>query len=292
MKVLILGGGGMLGHKLLQQLSGEADVFASVRGDGRRLIDFEIASQNQIIPNIDVTNDVALRDTVKDLRPEVVINAVGVIKQLPTSKDVINTLQVNSILPHKLSRLGCEFGFRVIQISTDCVFLGTKGNYSEKDPADALDLYGRSKNLGEITDGDNVTIRTSIIGRELSTSHSLIEWFLAKSGGRIKGYANAIYSGFPTIVFADIIRSLLFEHRQLRGLYHISSEPIDKYSLLLLVNQAYGTNVTIDRDENFKLDRSLDSSVYRELTGFVPLAWEEMVQQMADDPTPYDNWRK
>lgn len=292
MKVLILGGAGMLGHKLLQKLSPEADVFATVRDDGQRLIEFGIASKTQIIPGIDVTDDLVLQKTIDHIRPEVVINAVGVIKQLPTSNNVINTLLVNSILPQKLQNLARQAGFRVIQISTDCVFLGTKGNYSEHDPADALDLYGRSKNLGEITDGDCLTIRTSIIGREIATSHSLIEWFLSNRGGRVKGYANAIYSGFPTIVFADIIRSLLFDYRQLCGLYHISSEPIDKYSLLKLVDEAYGANVAVDRYEDFKIDRSLDSSLYRDLTGFTPPSWEEMVERMADDPTPYENWRK
>jgi len=292
MKILILGGAGMLGHKLLQKLSPEADVFVTVRDDGRFLVEHGLASAQQIIPGLDITNDFNLRKTINDLRPDAVINSVGVIKQLPPANDVVTTLLVNSILPHKLRDLSNEFGFRFVQISTDCVFLGSKGNYSEHDPADALDLYGRSKSLGEIADGNCVTVRSSMIGRELSTSHSLIEWFLSNRGKRIKGYANAIYSGFPTIVFADIIRSLLFEHRQLRGLYHISSDPIDKYSLLVLANQAYGANVTIEPDESFRLDRSLDSSKFRELTGFVPMSWEEMVEQMANDPTPYEEWRK
>jgi dTDP-4-dehydrorhamnose reductase len=292
MKLLILGGSGMLGHKLLQRLSDDLEVYASVRDDGKRIVELGIAALRQIVPGIDVRDDAALRSVISTLRPDAVVNAVGVIKQLPSSNDLINTLTINSILPHRLGLLSREFGFRFITISTDCVFSGTKGNYSEGDPADALDLYGRSKNLGEVTDGNCLTVRSSIIGREVSTSHSLVEWFLGNRGGRVKGFANAIYSGFPTIVFADIIGNLLLGHPELNGLYHISSEPIDKFRLLTLVNQAFDAGITIERDEEFTIDRSLNSTLFRAATGFTPPGWEAMIEQMASDPTPYDAWRK
>src|SRR5262249_8838615 len=153
--------------------------------------------------------------------------------------DIVTTLKVNSILPHRLGQMSTEYGFRLILISTDCVFAGDKGNYSEEDKADALDVYGSSKRLGEVTVSRCLTIRTSIIGRELSTNHSLIEWFLSNRGGRVKGFTRAIYSGFPTIVFADIIADLLLKHTGLEGLYHISGEPIDKFGLLSMVDRAY-----------------------------------------------------
>ena len=292
MKVLVLGGNGMLGHKLVQHLSSQFDVWTTVRQPFESIRRFGIFSEEKTLDRVHVDDASILEGVIAELRPDVVINAIGVIKQRPSSRDVITTLTVNSILPHRLCELSRRLGFRLICVSTDCVFSGDKGMYIEADPSDASDLYGRSKSLGEVTDENCLTVRTSIIGRELASNHSMVEWFLSNRGGKVNGYANAIYSGFPTIVFADIIRSLLFEHRQLRGLYHISSDPIDKYSLLVLANQAYGANVTIEPDESFRLDRSLDSSKFRQLTGFQPKPWEEMVEQMANDPTPYEEWRK
>ena len=291
MRILILGGSGMLGHKLIQQLSPRFDVFATVRNDGNALLSRGIIRPSQLVANIDVSDDSTLIKAIKTAQPNAVINAVGIVKQSSTANDVIKSLTVNSILPNKLSQLGEKYDYRLITISTDCVFIGDKGNYSEIDTPNATDLYGHSKILGEVTEGNCLTIRTSIIGREINTSHGLIEWFLKNRGGRVNGFSNAIYSGFPTIVFADIIGDLLLDHPDLQGLYHISSEPIDKFRLLGLVNDAFNAQVTIDRDEAFEIDRSLDSSRFRITTGFSPPTWEEMIERMAADPTPYDHWR-
>jgi len=260
MRILILGGSGMLGHKLVQRLSPRFDVFATVRDDGEVLISREFVQRTQLLPNIDVSSDSALTKAIKSSRPDAVINAVGIVKQHPTANDVINTLTINSILPHRLSQFGHRYGFRLITISTDCVFSGEKGNYSEADTPDATDLYGRSKILGEVNEGNCLTLRSSIIGRELDTSFGLFEWFLANRRGRVNGFVNAIYSGFPTIVFADIIGHLLSDHPDLRGLYHISSKPIDKFRLLSIANEVFDSHVTIECDETFRIDRSLDSS--------------------------------
>ena len=291
MRILILGGSGMLGHKLVQRLSSRFDVFATVRDEGNSLLSRTIIPTNQLLSNIDVSDDSAVIKAIESTRPKAVINAVGIVKQHHAANDVITTLTINSILPHKLSLLGQQFGFRLITISTDCVFAGDRGSYSESDITDATDLYGRSKNFGEITEGNCLTIRSSIIGRELDSTQGLIEWLLSNRGGRVKGFANAIYSGFPTVVFADIIGGLLFDNPELRGLYHISSDPIDKFHLLNLANDAFDAQVMIDRDETLKIDRSLDSSKFRSATGFVPQTWEEMIEIMANDPTPYDKWR-
>ena len=292
MRILILGGSGMLGHKLVQRLSPRFDVYTTVRDDGKSLLSRGLVQPSQLLSYIDVRNDSALIRAIESTQPNAVVNAVGVVKQSPTANDVITTLTINSILPHKLSLLGRQYGFRLITISTDCVFAGDKGNYSEGYTPDATDFYGRSKYLGEVTGENCLTIRSSIIGRELNTTHGLIEWFLANRGGCVNGFANAIYSGFPTIVFADIIGDLLLDHPVLQGLYHISSDPIDKFRLLNLASDAFGAQVTIDRDETFVIDRSLDSSRFRAATGFAPQTWEEMIERMAIDPTPYDDWRK
>ena len=292
MRILVTGGTGMLGHKLVQQLSPDFEVSFTIRGSVDRPSRYGIFRREQIMPDVDLLSDVDLRRAVETTRPDVIINAAGVIKQLPSSKDVVNTLMVNAILPHRLYSLSAEFGFRLISISTDCVFSGEKGSYTEADPADALDLYGRSKNLGEVSGERCLTLRTSIVGRELETSHGLVEWFLGNRGGKVKGFTRAIYSGFPTIVFADIIAHLLIECPDLDGLYHVSSEPIDKSSLLQLINKAYEANVDVEPDPDFVIDRSLDSAKFRLASGFVPPTWDEMIDRMATDPTPYDQWRK
>ena len=291
MRVLITGGSGMLGHKLVQRLSDRFDVYYTVRSPLDELDRYGLFPRDQGFGGIDLTQDEDVEKALTLVEPDVVINAVGLVKQIPGSDDVISSLMVNSILPHRLYRFAEKLGFRLITISTDCVFRGDTGGYSESDPADALDLYGRSKNLGELDKNRCLTLRTSIIGRELTTSHGLIEWFLRNRGGTVKGYSKAIYSGFPTIVFADIIADLLEAHPDLSGLYHISSAPIDKFQLLGLVNKAYGSGVNIEKDETFAVDRSLNSDRFRKATGFVPDSWENMIERMASDATPYDEWR-
>lgn len=291
MKVLVIGGTGMLGHKVFQTLSPRFDIATTIRGSFETVEPLGIFDRGSVIENVDVENIATVAAAIEASSPDVVINCVGVIKQLPTSKDVVKTLTINSIFPHQLAALSEQFNFRLITVSTDCVFAGTKGNYTEDDPADALDLYGRSKQLGEVIDGRNLTIRTSIIGREIGTSHSLVEWFLSQEGSA-KGFVNAIYSGFPTAILSEIIAKILSEHPDLSGLYHVSSEPINKFDLLTLVKGRLGLDIEIERFEDFSIDRSLDSTRFRAATGFKPLPWREMVDRMFSDPTPYDDWHK
>lgn len=285
MRVLVFGAGGMLGHKLMQVLGPGHEVFGSVRGDTGRIAKF--APGENLLSAISVEDPESIRRAVETIKPDVVINAIGIIKQLPDSKNVITTLTVNSIFPHRLADLGREFGFRLITISTDCVFSGSRGNYSEDDVPDAVDLYGKSKNLGEVVGENCLTLRTSIIGHELGSSHSLVDWFLSNRGGNVKGFANAIYSGFPTVAFAAIIDNLIRNYPKLSGLYHVSSEPINKYDLLKLINDSYEANVRIQRDEEFKIDRSLDSTRFRTETGFTPDTWDNMIGLMAEDSKIY-----
>jgi|SRR5580765_7430819 len=290
-RILIVGGAGMLGHKLYQRLRLQFEVFATIRKEFATIERFGIFEKQSITENIDVTDHAAVIRAIESVRPDCVINAVGIIKQLPTSKDVINTLAINSIFPHRLAELSNQYGFRLITISTDCVFDGERGDYSEDDDPNARDLYGLSKLLGEVVNDNSLTIRTSMIGRELSTGHSIVEWFLGHRGGSVKGYINMIYTGFPTIVLADIISHLIAEHPTLNGICHISSEPISKFHLLELLNQYYDVNVNIEPYEDLAINRSLDSSQFRELTAFKPASWGDMIQSMVEDTTPYDLWK-
>jgi dTDP-4-dehydrorhamnose reductase len=281
----------MLGHKLIQVLASDADVWGTLRRDFGEFAGLGILEQQRCIENVDAADEASVRQAIERAEPDIVLNAIGVVKQLPTSKDVITALTINSIFPHRLAQLSDEFGFRLITISSDCVFSGRKGNYTESDVPDAVDLYGKSKNLGEIDYGRSLTLRTSIIGRELSTSHSLVEWFLSNEGGSVKGFRQAIYSGFPTIVIAGLIKDLIFKYPNLKGLYHVSSDPIDKFELLKLLKMYYKANIEIDPSDELRIDRSLDSSRFRTETGLEPAGWPEMIERMTADPTPYQRWK-
>lgn len=291
MKILVFGASGMLGHKLIQVLGPDAEVWGTLRDSVGEFGRLGFIDASRLVTSIDAADEASIRSSIDQVRPDVVLNAIGVVKQLPTSKDVIRTLTINSIFPHRLAQLAAEFGYRLITVSTDCVFDGVKGNYSETDTPNATDLYGKSKNLGEVADEKVLTLRTSIIGRELATSHSLVEWFLSNEGGSVKGFRQAIYSGFPTVVLANIIKGLIFDHPKLKGLYHVSSDPIDKYELLKLLKEHYKANIDIEPSDDLRIDRSLDSTRFRRETGFEPSRWPEMIERMAADRTPYRQWK-
>ena len=277
----------MLGHKLAQVFQDKFDLWTTLRSSFQTYKKFDIFDQNKIFENIDIESFGSVASLLVKLKPDVIINAVGIIKQVPSTKSLIKTLAVNSIFPHHLAEISADIQARLITISTDCVFSGKKRNYSETDASDAEDLYGKSKNLGEVTEGNCLTLRTSIIGRELNTSHSLVEWFLSNEGKSVKGYTKAVFSGFPTLVFAEMIADLIENHSSLKGLYHVSSDPISKFDLLKLIRHAYGANIEIIPFEDFEIDRSLDSTKFREATGFAPAGWENMINIMAADNSPY-----
>jgi dTDP-4-dehydrorhamnose reductase len=200
-------------------------------------------------------------------------------------------LTINSLLPHRLAHLCQAANARLIQISTDCVFSGRKGMYVEADEADATDLYGRTKYLGEVKGDGCITIRTSMIGWELGTHYGLIEWFMSRCGATVNGYTNAIFSGFTTLALSEILVDVISDHPTLSGLYHVSSEPISKYDLLLRLKHAYHLDVEVEPHPDFHADRSLDSTRFRKASGFIPSTWDQMIEALVADPTPYDQWR-
>ena len=282
----------MLGHKLVQILGAKFDVWGTIRGEFAEVERFGIFDQRRTIERVDVTDIASVRRALEIAKPDVVLNAAGVIKQVPESENAVLTLKINSVFPQRLAELSAEYKFRLITLSTDCVFSGIKGNYSEADIPDADSLYGISKLLGEVNNNNCLNLRTSIIGRELATAHSLVEWFLGNRGGSVKGYLNAIYSGFPTVVLAGILSGIIAKHPELHGTYHISSHPINKFDLLNLLNKYYQADIDIEPVVEHVIDRSLDSSLFQKATGFVPAPWDDMIRQMVDDATPYETWRK
>ena len=291
MKILVLGGNGMLGHKLVQRWQNEFDVWTTLRGNLSDYAKFSIFEPDRTIDCVSAQDLAAVVKAIDHSQPDVIVNAIGVVKQVEAAKDTVAMLQVNAVFPHQLAEIAAKRSARLICISTDCVFDGAEGNYSEEDPPNASDLYGKSKNLGEVVGENCLTLRTSIIGREIDTDHGLVEWVMGNRGKTVNGYANAIFSGFPTLVLADIISDLIRNHRSVSGLYHLSSEPINKFDLLNLLKKSYALDIVVEPYEEFRIDRSLDSTKLRQATGFSPEPWGTMVDRMADDDTPYDAWR-
>ena len=291
MKVLILGSAGMLGHKLYQVLTPIFDVTGTIRGSYSDISNYDFFQQLRIVPNVDALEMSRLEKVIEEISPHVLINSIGIVKSLEKKKGVLLNIWLNSLLPHQLYQICQAKRIRLIHISTDCVFSGTKGDYREDDPSDAEDIYGKTKYLGEVNGAGALTIRTSLIGRELASTNNLLEWFLANQGGRVQGFTNAIFSGFPTIHLSSIIADIITEHQNLSGVYHISSEPISKFKLLTLVKKAMELNIEIEEYPDFYCDRSLDSTLYRKETGFTPPSWEEMVDELAEDSVQYLKWR-
>jgi dTDP-4-dehydrorhamnose reductase len=292
MRVLVLGAAGMLGHKLWQAYQGRFDTWATVRADYRAYESYALFDPRRLLGGVDTFQFDTVVQALATVHPDVVINCIGIIKQLPTANSPIVSLSVNALFPHQLANLCRAAGARLIHISTDCVFSGRKGIYTEEDVSDAEDLYGRTKFLGEVDGPGCLTLRTSIVGRELQTTSGLVEWFLSNRGGRVRGYTKAIYSGFTTLALATVIADVLEHHPNLTGVYQVSSEPIAKYGLLCLLRNCFGVSIEIEPYPDVRIDRSLDSSRFRAATGWVPPTWVEMVRAMASDPTPYEKWRR
>jgi dTDP-4-dehydrorhamnose reductase len=281
----------MLGHKLCQVLSERFEVWGTVRKPNPAFNRSAVLPVHRIISGVDAADEDLLANVIGTVRPEVVINAIGIVKQITVGNDPASSILVNSLFPHWVASACRSAGARLIHISTDCVFSGTRGHYSEDDLPDPGDLYGRTKLLGEVTGPNVLTVRTSIVGRELQTSHGLVEWFLSSQGKSVKGYSRAVFSGLPTLELARALRYVIDEHPALAGLYHIAASPIDKYRLLLLLRDAYGIEITIEPYEGYVLDRSLDGSRFRDATGFLAEPWDVLVGRMASDPTAYDHLR-
>lgn len=282
-RTLILGASGMLGSAVLRACHGVPDqaVLATVRNSSS-LKHFSPEQQADIITNVDVLDGDGLVSLLNRTKPDTIVNCVGLIKQLSSANDPLVALPLNALFPHKLARLAALSGTRVVHVSTDCVFAGTIGNYTEQDRADATDLYGMSKYLGEVVDYENaVTLRTSIIGRELTSSNSLVDWFLAQEG-EVKGYEKAIFSGLPTCELAAVIRDVVIPARGLKGLYHVSARAISKYELLRLIAAEYKKDITIVRDERLSIDRSLDSTRFSTASGYIAPDWPELIRRMHD----------
>lgn len=292
-KVTVLGGAGMLGHKMFQLLrERSAGVFCTVREHELEapLDRVELLQGDDVIRGVDVTDFPALEAILSAFRPEYVVNCVGIIKQRAEALSPIQSITINSLLPHKLAQMAAHWGGRVIHFSTDCVFSGKRGEYTEEDHSDAEDLYGKTKFLGEVAIANALTLRTSIIGRELTQHRSLLDWFLAQNQKTIRGYRRVIYSGVTTNYLAELVASIIHEHSGLNGLYQVASGPISKYDLLCLLREAYQLDVHIEADDLEVSDRSMRCDKLREAIGYRCPPWPVLARQLAEDTTPYEKW--
>lgn len=271
----------MLGHTLFRYLSEDSslDVFATVRSSKELSGWLSTDWMKKVRRDVDIYQTDSLVKVFAEVKPDLVVNCIGIIKQVPEAQDPIATITANALLPHRIAWLCGAAGARMIHVSTDCVFDGEKGGYAESDFSNATDLYGRTKLLGEVAYPHCVTLRTSIIGHELKGNYGLVGWFLSQEE-KVRGFRKVIYSGVPTVELARIIRDYVIPNPEMTGLYHVSSNPISKFDLLKLINDQYGKKIEIEPEDSFKLDRSLDSSRFRFLTGYNPPTWPDLVRRM------------
>jgi dTDP-4-dehydrorhamnose reductase len=279
MKTLVLGGAGMLGHRIVEtfHLAG-LPVECTFRREPPELPPF--FDQVVVHRGVNALDHERVRALLDESRPDVLVNCVGVIKQRDEAKAAIPSIATNALLPHLLAEWVDEWGGRLIHFSTDCVFSGRKGDYGVEDSSDAEDLYGKTKYLGEVARSGALTLRTSIIGRELSNHGSLVDWFFSQNGGKVRGFTNAVYTGMTTQTMARLVMHIAFRHPEVHGLHHAVSAKIDKFSLLKLIRDKAGLDIEIEPYEGFHCDRSMLPSGLEEQVGFVVPTWEEQIQEM------------
>lgn len=290
MRVLVVGAGGMLGHQVWRACRDRFETWVTLHDAARSYARGQLFEPSRTIERLDVRDADAVVRAVATVKPAAIVNCVGIIKQRAEGKDPIVNLTVNALFPHRLAALATAAGARLIHISTDCVFSGTRGGYVEDDRPDADDLYGRTKFLGEVG-APHLTLRTSLIGRELRGQDGLVEWFLGRRGGRADGYTGAVFSGFTTRQMARIVVDVIEGQPRLAGVYHVAAESITKYALLELLNDAFDAGVTLDAVAEPRIDRSLNGSRFRDATGLTAPPWLAMIADLASDPAPYEEWR-
>lgn len=279
-RILVVGASGMLGHEAVRVLAPDFEVWGACRRP-EELPDLGIPWE-RMLGGLDATDGDSVYALVERVRPDVVLNAAGIVKQRADAKAAIPSIAVNSLWPHVLADACEQVGARMVHVSTDCVFSGSRGMYREDDVPDAFDLYGRSKLLGEVTGRENaVTLRTSIIGWQLGEPTGLVGWFAAHRHEPLKGFSRAVFSGLTTWALTDVVRDVVLPDESLSGLWHVSAEPIDKYMLLTMLADKLGWEVEITPVDQPVIDRSLDSTRFRERTGWTPPSWDEMLEELA-----------
>ena len=289
MRVLVLGASGMLGHTACRVLSESREVHAALRKtDGLGSPGRSCFENCTLHDQIDALDDRQLTALILTIQPDVVLNCIGIVKQLTTLQNAENTIRLNALLPHVLARICSDSGAKLIQMSTDCVFSGKSGFYTEKDRPDPVDLYGQTKLLGEVSVAPHLTIRTSFIGRELNRKTGLLEWFLSQKENRTPGYTRAIFSGLTSLALCEVLEKILDRAFDTTGIYHVAGAPICKHELLSLISDELSLNRDIYPDDSIACDRSLDGRHFLQSTGITVPAYDLMIGQLAKDNQNYE----
>jgi len=280
LRILILGGTGMLGHTLWQYFSSRfPDTYTTIRQSRKAYEKYELFTGDKVIDSVDTIDFRMLTGIMKCIKPDFILNCIGITKRRKEADMPIHSITLNALFPHKLVEWGRNNSAKIVNFSTDCVFDGEHGNYTEESPTNAADLYGKTKALGEIQGENALTLRSSFIGAELHEGTELLEWFLSQTG-TVKGFKNAIYSGLTTLELSRIVENILVNHADVTGIYNISSEPISKFDLLMLIKEKMHMGVEIVPDETVHYNRSLDSTKFRKEFNYTPLTWEAMVDEL------------
>ena len=280
MRILVLGASGLLGNTVFRLMSEKPDwvVFGSLRTEGSKKL-FPVPLAQRLVVGVDALNRDSLITVFEQTKPNVVINCISLSKPLLKQADPLHIIPIYAVLPHRLAEICSIFGARLVQISTDFVFSGSKGQYTEDDFPDSRDVYGISKLLGEVSYPHTLTIRTSMIGHELSGVNGLLEWFLSQHGS-CRGFTRAIFSGLPTVILAQVIRDFVIPNTTLFGVYHVAAEPISKFDLLCQVAETYGKSIEIIPVDQPVFDRSLNSDRFNAATGYRSPSWPTLIRLM------------
>ena len=296
MKILVLGGSGMLGHKMFQVASEHYETYVSFRENGKRWSihpAFSGIAGSHVLSGVNALRFETVMRVLNFAKPDVVINCIGFIKQRDDPNPDSTAIQLNALFPHQLADVCQVNGVRLIHFSTDCVFSGARGHYVERDPPDPVDLYGRTKLLGELGRPGCLTVRTSIVGWELKHSTGLLQWFRSRRGHTIQGFRNAIYTGLSARVLSELILDVIGKWTTMSGIYHVASKPISKYDLLVRMRDILGwRDLPIEPNESFRCDRSLIAARFEAETGWKAPEWDLMTHDLAEEQPIYEEWRR
>ncbi len=274
-KILVLGVNGLLGHRVFINLNKNKKF--KVIGTLRSMNKNNIFIKKKIIENFNVLNFDNLKKKINYIRPDFIINCIGVTNKKIKNNKTSDLILINSVLPHYLDSLSKKLKFKLIHISTDCVFSGLKNFYTEIDPCDVQDLYGLTKFIGEIRNSKNLTIRTSIIGHEMSEKNGLLEWFLSQKS--VKGFSKVVYSGVTTNQLSEIIERCITKYN-LSGLFQVSSKPISKFELLKLIKKIYKKDIKIKKSVKMKKKLILNSKKFTKKTKYLVKPWKDQIEEM------------
>ena len=283
MKIIVLGASGLIGSYMFRELSKTFETFGTIRKSKIKYKDIALFKSNKIIDNIDILNLDNLNKLLESLKPNIIVNCIGVTKR-KISDNLLDVIKINSIFPHELVKWGLINSARIIHFSTDCVFNGLTGNYNEKSNTNAFDIYGKTKALGEIQYDNCLTIRSSFIGRELFDKTELLEWVISNNGKKIKGFKKTMYSGVSALFLSKFIKNIINDHIKLNGLFQLSTDiPISKYDLICLIRDCFDLNIEIIPENNKYHCPTLDNSKLKNKMNFEIPSWKEMLVELKNN---------